>query len=179
MSEYFEARYRLSSYLPLEDAAAVLAGEQSSGTFLRTHLESDELRKTHAARIMSIELTDDLWGGTPLPGSWNPENSSLLNSGIVTIAFPSINIGSSLSSLLTTIAGNLFELRELAAVKLVSLQLPRAVTERYAGPRVGLAGTRELIGGSALHGPIIGTIIKPSVGLRLDDHAALVRELAD
>ena len=58
----------------------------------------------------------------------------------VEIAFPVQNFGPSLAALLTTIAGNLFELRELAAVRLVDFEVPEAFGERYAGPQFGVEG---------------------------------------
>jgi ribulose-bisphosphate carboxylase large chain len=49
--------------------------------------------------------------------------------------------------------------------------------ERYQGPQFGVAGTRRLAG--VFDRPMIGTIIKPSVGLSPEATASLVAKLVD
>ena len=59
----------------------------------------------------------------------------------------------------------------------VAMELPDAFVAAHPGPRFGIAGTRELAG---VHGrPVVGTIVKPSVGLSPDQTAALVKTLAE
>src|SRR5690606_1969361 len=57
------------------------------------------------------------------------------------------------------------------------ISLPPSFGARYQGPQFGIAGTRRLSG--VADGPLIGTIVKPSVGLSPDDTAELVGRLAD
>ncbi|UUZ87328.1 hypothetical protein LJK88_17360 [Paenibacillus sp. P26] len=92
------------------------------------------------------------------------------------IAFPYENIGPSIPNLLATVAGNLFELEELSGLRLIDLELPVSFRERYEGPKFGIAGTRELTG--VWGRPVIGTIIKPNLGLSPDQSRLIVRELA-
>ena len=56
------ARYWIETAFPLEQAAETLAGEQSTGTFLRVPGETDELRETHAARVENIQELDSASG---------------------------------------------------------------------------------------------------------------------
>lgn len=175
MTELFRARYRIGSYLPLEKAAAVLAGEQSSGTFTQVPGETAELKEKHAARVAGVTPIDDLT--ERLPGAWNPDGAPKPRFGVVDIDFPVDNVGASLTSLLNTVAGNLFELREFAALKLIDLDVPQPVLENYPGPTAGIDGTRQRIAPEH-KGAVVGTIVKPSVGLPLPELAALVRELA-
>src|SRR6476659_3923340 len=86
------------------------------------------------------------------------------------------NIGADLATLQTTIAGNLFELQELFACRVQDLQLPAQFVAAHPGPAFGLPGTRRLIGD--VPGAMIGTIIKPNVGLTEDQFRLVVRELA-
>ena len=44
-----QARYWIETAFPLEDAAAIMAGEQSTGTFIRVPGETSELRARFAA----------------------------------------------------------------------------------------------------------------------------------
>ena len=54
------AVYEIETALPPEQAAAVMAGEQSSGTFVAVARETDELKRRFAARV-----TDALSTGAP------------------------------------------------------------------------------------------------------------------
>ena len=113
-----------------------------------------------------------------LPGAWRPKGAaSTWCRARVTLSWPLGNCGPSLPNLLATVAGNLFELQQLSGLRLVDLRLPPAFAEAYPGPRFGIEGTRRLAG---VHGrPLIGTIIKPSVGLTPEDTAALTRTLCE
>ena len=85
-------------------------------------------------------------------------------------------IGPSLPNLVATVAGNLFELKDVSGLRLLDIRLPAAFGAAYAGPRFGIEGTRRL---ADVHGrPLIGTIIKPSVGLDAEA-AAMVKELCE
>jgi ribulose-bisphosphate carboxylase large chain len=51
MTERILATYDIETPLPVEDAAAMLAGEQSSGTFVPIPGETQELKERFAARV--------------------------------------------------------------------------------------------------------------------------------
>ncbi|UJF35577.1 ribulose-bisphosphate carboxylase large subunit family protein [Paenibacillus hexagrammi] len=176
MNDQIIATYWLETALSLEQASEIIVSEQSTGTFLPLPNETDSLKMSHRARIISIEQLD-ISSFPSLPGAKVPPGSkSEYRRGIVKIAFPYANIGPSIPNLLATVAGNLFELEELSGLRLLDLELPRQFLQRYEGPRFGITGTRELTG---VHGrPIIGTIIKPNIGLTTDQLRQIVRELA-
>jgi ribulose-bisphosphate carboxylase large chain len=73
------------------------------------------------------------------------------------------NVGHNLPTLAATIAGNLFDLGEATGVRLEHVRIPPEFRARFERPRHGVAGTRELAGVAA--GPLLGTIVKPNVGL--------------
>jgi ribulose-bisphosphate carboxylase large chain len=73
------------------------------------------------------------------------------------------------------VAGNLFDLGEVTGLRLEALKLPGSYRKNYALPRQGIAGTRRLTGVS--QSALIGSIIKPNVGLRSDEIASLVERL--
>ena len=52
------ATYIIETSLPLEHAAEVLAGEQSTGTFVRVERESDDLRARFAAQAITPVATN-------------------------------------------------------------------------------------------------------------------------
>ena len=108
-----------------------------------------------------------------LPGKYHADE---FHTGRLTLAFPLENFGADLAELYTTVAGNLFELNEVSAIRLEQLELPSAFYEMYSGPKFGIRGTRDV---ADIHDrPLIGTIIKPSVGLSAAQTADLAYELA-
>jgi ribulose-bisphosphate carboxylase large chain len=170
------ASYWIETAFPLEDAAASMAGEQSTGTFVRVPGETDEVREAHAARVEEIADLGEV-AGPSLPGSGVPNSSRQRRAARVTLSWPLANFGPSLPNLLATVAGNLSELKAFSGLKLLDLKLPPAFLEPYQGPQFGVEGTRRL---ADVYGrPLIGTIIKPSVGLSPDATAELVRVLSD
>ncbi|HKX61400.1 MAG TPA: ribulose-bisphosphate carboxylase large subunit family protein [Verrucomicrobiae bacterium] len=177
-SDRIIARYRIETSLPVEQTAEMIAGEQSSGTFLPVPGETEELKARARARVLTIKHLESV--DTPsLPGGRQSEKSGpgpRFQRAEITLSFPLANLGANLSTLVATVCGNLYELAEHTGCKLLDLELPDAFAERYPGPQFGIAGTRRLAGVHAR--PIIGTIIKPSVGLSPQQTADLVRELA-
>ena len=51
----FRATYLVESWLPLEEVAEAIAGEQSSGTFMVLPGETDELKQRARARVTRVE----------------------------------------------------------------------------------------------------------------------------
>src|ERR1700761_7597821 len=173
-----QARYWIETAFALADAAEIMAGEQSTGTFIRVPGETSELRARFAAKVEQITELETV-DRPSLPGSGTPKNSShaVRRTAEVTLSWPLDNPGPSLPNLVATVAGNLFELKPFSGLKLLDLHLPPAFLDRYQGPQFGVAGTRKLTG---VYGrPLIGTIIKPSIGMSPEDTAAQVRVLAD
>jgi ribulose-bisphosphate carboxylase large chain len=172
------ATYRIETALPVEQAAEMIAGEQSSGTFLPVPGETEELKARARARVTNITLRESVEAPS-LPGARRPpgDGRTVWQRADITIEFPFDNVGANLPTLLATVCGNLYELAEHSGCKLLDLQLPEAFAARYPGPRFGIEGTRALAG---VHGrPIIGTIVKPSVGLSPEQTAGLVRDLGE
>lgn len=171
------ARYFIETAFPLEQAAATMAGEQSTGTFLRVPGETDELRERFAARVESI-VEGQRTATASLPGSGTPKSwDGIRRTAEVTLSWPLHNTGPSLPNLLATIAGNLSELKAFSGLRLLDIALPTAFLSSYQGPQFGVAGTRKFSG--VYNRPLIGTIIKPSVGMTPAQTAAQVRTLAE
>jgi ribulose-bisphosphate carboxylase large chain len=169
------ARYWIETAYPLQQAAEIMAGEQSTGTFLRVPGETDELRARHAARVEEIRELESV-SAPSLPGAGLPKGGFKYERGEVLLSWPLSNMGASLPNVLATVAGNLFELKPFSGLKLLDVKLPPAFLERYDGPQFGVDGTRKLSG--VYNRPLIGTIIKPSVGLTPEQTAQLVDTLA-
>src|SRR5688500_28677 len=176
-AERIFATYRVETPPPLERAAEVLAGEQSSGTFVEVPGETAALRDRFRARVERvIELEPS---PTPsLPGSrTRGARPEPYRRGEIVVSWSIENVGYNLATLVSTLQGNLYELAEFSGLKLIDLDFPPSFRNVFAGPKFGVAGTRRLTG---VHGrPIFGTIIKPSVGLSPEQTAGLVAQLCD
>ncbi|MFD2329937.1 ribulose-bisphosphate carboxylase large subunit family protein [Cohnella sp. GCM10020058] len=174
---FVRATYLIETPHDPHRAAAVMAGEQSTGTFVAVPGETDEVKARSAARIVSVRLLETVREPS-LPGAAVPpgHNGDYYRCEVI-LDFPYVNFGPSIPNLMATVAGNLYELQEFSGIRLVDLTLPDAFADAYPGPKFGMAGTRRLAG--VYDGPIIGTIVKPSVGLTIEELGATVRGLAE
>ncbi|WEG13538.1 ribulose-bisphosphate carboxylase large subunit family protein [Pullulanibacillus sp. KACC 23026] len=171
------ATYLIETPYSLEYAAEVMAGEQSTGTFVSVPGETEALKEQHGAKIVSVKEVDASYYPT-LPGA-KPlvkDKKAVYHRGQVVLSFPFHNFGPSIPNLLATVAGNLYELREFSGLRLIDLKLPEAFMDKYLGPQFGIEGTRRLA--NVYERPLIGTIVKPSIGLPLEELRVLVRHLA-
>jgi ribulose-bisphosphate carboxylase large chain len=168
------ATYLIETPLAVREAAEVLAGEQSSGTFVKVPGETAALRRRFAARVERIkELETRRQPG--LPGS-RPRRGKFTRAEIV-ISWSVENVGANLPTLVSTVQGNLYELSQFSGLKLMDLQFPDTFLHHFKGPAFGIPGTRRL---TEVEGrPLVGTIIKPSIGLTPEQTAALVNELVE
>jgi ribulose-bisphosphate carboxylase large chain len=167
------AEYEVESPVGLERAARVIAGEQSCGTFMRLPGETDDLRSRAGANVEDV-IVDEVRDKPSLPVR---KPGTAYERGRIVLSWPLDNMGASLTNTLATVAGNLFELAEVSAIRLTDVTFPDAFAEACPGPAFGVEGTQLLAGVSGR--PMIGTIIKPSVGLSPDETAALVQQLCD
>ncbi|WP_137700656.1 ribulose-bisphosphate carboxylase large subunit family protein [Marimonas lutisalis] len=174
MSTRIEADYTIETPLDPARAAEVMAGEQSSGTFVKLPGETEELRERSAARVERLEELESV--GAPSLPCVTPDQGQGYRRAQVTLSWPVDNIGPDLPNLMATLGGNLFELREFSGLRLEDIRLPGSFAAAGPGPKFGIDGTRRLAGVES--GPLIGTIIKPSVGLSPEATADLAGELA-
>lgn len=159
------ASYLIETSMVPADAAAVMAGEQSTGTFVKLAAETEEFSQRHAASVDDVTVTAEVTAPSlPGAGVYPDANGKVTwRQARVDLSWPLDNLGLCLPTALATVAGNLFELRPMTGLRLLDVSFPPEFLARYSGPQFGVAGTRRL---SGVHDrPLIGTIIKPSVGL--------------
>ncbi|MCE5295584.1 MAG: RuBisCO large subunit C-terminal-like domain-containing protein [Euryarchaeota archaeon] len=131
-----------SSQMSMKEAAAAIATEQSTGTWTDiTTLEEENFLK-RGGKV--IDLKDN----------------------IATIAFPvedfSLDIGG-VPQILSIVAGNLFGLETLEGVRLEDVRYPRSMLKEFKGPKFGAEGLRSIL--KRPEKPLVGTIVKPKIGL--------------
>ena len=172
--ERIVATYLIETPLAVEQAAAVLAGEQSTGTFVEVPGETQALRDRFGARVEKVNLLEEVEAPS-LPGC-KVAGRTFRRANVV-VSWPLENVGHNLPTLVSTLQGNLYELSQLSGLKLLDFEVPDSFKRQFIGSRHGIEGTRRLMG---VHGrPMIGTIIKPSIGLTPGQTAELVKTLAE
>lgn len=148
--EYLLTVYRLvpSKELNILQAAAEVAAESSTGTNFKVNTETPFSRELNAL-VYKVDLEKSL----------------------VWIAYPwrIFDRGGNVQNILTFIAGNVLGMKEISALKLLDVWFPSAMLEQYDGPSYTLDDMRKYLG---VYGrPILGTIIKPKIGLTAAEYA--------
>ncbi|MDW8022567.1 MAG: type III ribulose-bisphosphate carboxylase [Nitrososphaerota archaeon] len=136
--------------MSIEEAAGGVAAESSIGTWTEITTEKEYVKKL-AAHVFEI------------------------NGNLVKIAYPVelFEYGNA-PNILSSIAGNIFGLRTLRNLKLLDVNLPSKLIRSFKGPKFGIEGVRSLL--KVYDRPLVGTIIKPKLGLRTEDHARVAYE---
>ena len=139
-----------SEELNLKEAAGGIAAESSVGTWTELTTAKPYVEQL-AARVFSLE------GNT------------------AKIAYPIelFELGN-MPNILSSVAGNVFGLKALSNLRLKDITFPEAIVKSFKGPRFGISGIRKLL--NVPERPLVGTIIKPKLGLKTADHAHVAYE---
>lgn len=171
MSDAIRVTYRLETPGDPEAMAAKIAADQSTGTFTELPGETEALKARFAARVESV---------TPLESvsqsSFPSDEAGPFRRADVTIAYPLDAIGVDIAALMTVTVGGVYAVRGLTGIRVMDFELPPEFAT-LPGPQFGIAGSRRLMGVET--GPMIASIIKPSLGLPPDETAAVVRTLCE
>ena len=131
--------------ISLIEAAGGVAAESSIGTWTELTTTKPYVEKL-AARVFNID-GNNFQVAYPI-GLFEPGN---------------------IPNILSSVAGNVFGLRALKNLRLNNIHLPRELVRSFRGPKYGVTGIRRLL--NVLGRPLVGTIIKPKLGLKTMDHA--------
>jgi 3-oxoisoapionate-4-phosphate decarboxylase len=161
--------YRIETPGDPEAIAAKIAADQSTGTFTELPGETEELKARVAARVTAV---------TPLPATATPSFPQTVPGPFrradAVIDYPLDAVGTDIAALMTITIGGVFAVRGLSGIRVMDIDLPEAFAA-HPGPQFGVEGSRRLTGVAT--GPIIGSIIKPALGLRPAETALVVDEL--
>lgn len=161
--------YRIETPGNPRELAEKIASDQSTGTFVALPGETPTLKARAGARVHAYTELED----AAVP-SW-PTAGDSFHRAEVTIGYPVEAVGNDLSTLTTVALGGVWSIRGMSGLRIIDMQLPSSFEGIYPGPQFGTEGTRRLTG---VHGrPVIGTIVKPALGLLAEETAALVGEL--
>jgi len=168
------AKYYIETPFAIEKAAQVLAGEQSSGTFVAVPGETEELKKRFAARVEKTTQLESV-NEPAIPGAKAKEG--LYHRANIEISWSIENFGYNLPVLISTLQGNLYELTQFTGLKLMDIELPDSYASHFEGSRFGIEGSRLSTGVN--NRPLIGTIIKPSIGMTPEQTAEIIKKLVE
>lgn len=151
-NQYLLAAYRLLPYgdQTLSEIATEVAAESSNGSNLKVGT------------------------GTPFSNKMGAIVYELDEANKVAyIAYPwrMFDRGGNVQNILTFLAGNIFGMGNLAGCKLLDVWFPPEMLAQYDGPNVNIDDMRYYLG--AYDRPILGTIIKPKIGLTANEYAEL------
>lgn len=150
-AKHIIASFQLApSMVPFEEAAGGVAAESSVGTWTDVSSEERAIWDKLHAKVVSIDS----------------------NKSQITVAYPlDLFEPANLPQLLSSIAGNIFGMKEVSSLRLLDLELPEAYVTSFPGPAIGIEGIRKLTG--VTDGPLLGSIIKPKLGLTSEKHTAM------
>src|ERR1700749_1178332 len=119
--ERITAKYYIETPYAVEKAAQVLAGEQSSGTFVAVPGETEELKARFSARVLKIELLETV-KEPAIPGAKSKDG--LYHRANVEVSWSIENFGYNLPVMVSTLQGNLYEITQFTGLKLMDIELP-------------------------------------------------------
>lgn len=126
----------------------------------------------HVAAESSIGTWTDISTMTPAVANKLKPNVFSINhnTGEVKIAYPhELFEEGNMSNIFSSIGGNIFGMSSVKNIRLQDIHLNRSLMKSFPGPRFGINGIRKLT--KVKHRPLVGTIIKPKVGLSPGQHA--------
>ena len=128
----------------VREAANIVALESSVGTW--TAIKSRDYVNKLKAKVFSIK------------GKW------------IKIAYPQeLFEYDNVPNILSSIAGNIMGMKAVRSIRLEDVSFPKSILGSYKGPRYGIKGIREMM--KIKKRPLVGTIIKPKLGLNTKHHA--------
>ena len=93
----------------------------------------------------------------------------------VKIAYPAALFEpGNMANVMSSVAGNVFGLKGISNLKLDDVHYPKDLATSFRGPKFGIKGVRKILG--VPERPLVGTIIKPKLGLVSKDHAEVAYE---
>ncbi len=136
-----------------EEAAQAVASESSIGTWTSVSTLSKKMKKELHARIFFLNK----------------------RTKIAKIAYPSALFESgSIPQLLSSVAGNVFGMKEVKNLRLLDINFPNRYIRSFRGPAFGIQGIRKIL--KVKKRPLLGTIVKPKLGLNAKEHAAVAEQ---
>lgn len=132
----------------IEHACMEIAKESSIGTWTKILTMSEDIAQSLKPAAFYID-----------------DENNIIKIAYTDKLFEADNI----SQILSAIAGNIYGMKKLKYLRLLDISFPKSIVDSYKGPKFGISGIRKLMG--IKKRPLLGTIVKPKVGLNENEHA--------
>jgi len=132
----------------IENAASNVALESSIGTWTDIGTMNKRIAKTLKPSVFYINKKENI-----IKIAYN---ENLFEKG-------------NMPEILSSIAGNIFGMSVVKNLRLLDISFPESIVKSFKGPRFGINGIRKITG--IKNRPLIGTIVKPKLGLNEKEHA--------
>ena len=135
------------------DVASMVAGESSVGTWTEVQTMNKKIGKTLTPYVFYIDTKNKR----------------------IRIAYPIelFELGN-LPEIMSSIGGNIYGMKSAKGLRWEDVNLPEKMLKSFKGPRFGIAGIRKML--KVKDRPLVGTIVKPKVGLTEKQHAQVAYE---
>ncbi len=137
----------------LREAASMVAGESSVGTWTDVKTMNKKIGKTLSPKVFYV----------------NPGKNR------IKIAYPIelFELGN-MPNILSSVGGNVYGMKSVKGLFWEDVEIPKKMLKSFRGPRFGIKGVRKIL--KVYDRPLIGTIVKPKVGLTSSQHAKVAYE---
>jgi ribulose-bisphosphate carboxylase large chain len=137
----------------LKQVANAIAGESSIGTWTKIFTMKERIQKNLSPKVYYISYKD----------------------GRIRIAYPIIlfELGN-LPEIISSIGGNIFGMKIVKGIFWEDMRIPKKMLRSFKGPRYGIKGIRKML--KVKKRPLLGTIVKPKIGLNEKEHAKVAYE---
>lgn len=134
--------------------AGGVAAESSVGTWTKVQTQFEKAWEHLHARVLEADK----------------------KTGILKIAYPiELFEKCNIAQLLSSVSGNIFGLKDIKNLRLLDLVLPEEYVKSFSGPAIGMNGVLKIAG--VKEGPLIGSIIKPKLGLSFKEHVKVAMDV--
>jgi ribulose-bisphosphate carboxylase large chain len=135
------------------EACSIVAGESSIGTWTEVKTMNPKIGKTLTPKVYYLD-----------------EKNKRCR-----IAYPLelFELGN-LPEIMSSIGGNIYGMKSVQGLRWEDVKIPEKLLKSFRGPRFGIGGVRKYLG--VYNRPLVGTIVKPKVGLTPKEHAKVAYE---
>ncbi|MBM3233561.1 type III ribulose-bisphosphate carboxylase [Candidatus Pacearchaeota archaeon] len=156
-----EYTYLKLGYKPKEDIICLFRIEPASGYTMKK-----------AAENVALESSIGTWTTIPEKKYMMHLGAKIfsIKGNLVKIAYPSeLFEKGNAPNILSSVAGNIFGMKAVKNLRLEDISFPKSIVKSFQGPFLGIEGIRKTL--DVWNRPFLGTIVKPKLGLKPEDHA--------
>ncbi|HPD18796.1 MAG TPA: hypothetical protein PLF61_03930, partial [Candidatus Goldiibacteriota bacterium] len=141
MLKYVDVKYYVETPDSVKKTVESIATMQSTGTWSGVKRETKKLIKKFGAKVRNVRMLKDT-NEIHLPT--RKKRSGKINCAEAVISYPWENFGKNIAMLISTIAGEIYDLSELTAIKVTDVEFPDSYLKLFKGPKFGQQGSRDV-----------------------------------